>query len=291
MPELPEVEVIRRRVAPLLVGRCIREVRTTRDSYFFLTRPARLRRRLAGRTVEALGRRGKYLVARLDDGSRLILHLGMTGQLFSSQVSSPRLLSGTGRGALSPEAQADFRPDAHTHLRLRFEDEGPELFLRDVRKFGKVLLLEREQSHPRLDRLGVDALEVSGEALFRATRGRAVAIKNLLLDQAVIAGVGNIYADEALFRGGVSPRRRARRVTRRECAALAQAIRRVLRRSIETGGSSIRDYVAPDGADGSFQEERRIYARAGEPCDACGTPIRRIVLGQRGTHYCPRCQR
>jgi formamidopyrimidine-DNA glycosylase len=103
--------------------------------------------------------------------------------------------------------------------------------------------------------------------------------------------VGNIYADEALFRGGVSPRRRARRVTRRECAALAQAIRRVLQRSIETGGASIRDYVAPDGADGSFQDERRIYARTGEPCGSCGTPIRRIVLGQRSTHYCPRCQR
>jgi formamidopyrimidine-DNA glycosylase len=291
MPELPEVEVIRRRVAPLLVGRCIREVATTRDSYLFLTKPAMLRRRLAGRTVEALGRRGKYLLARLDDGSRLVIHLGMTGQLFSSQVSSPRLLSGTARGALSPEAQTGFRPDAHTHLRLRFEDGGPDLLLRDVRKFGKLLLLDREQSHPRLDRLGVDALEVSGDALFRATRGRAVAIKNLLLDQAVIAGVGNIYADEALFRGGVSPRRRARRVTRRECAALAEAIRRVLKRSIQTGGASIRDYVAPDGSDGSFQDERRIYARAGEPCDVCGTPIRRVVLGQRGTHYCPRCQR
>jgi formamidopyrimidine-DNA glycosylase len=291
MPELPEVEVIRQRVAPLLVGRRIREVTTTRDSYLFLTKPARLRRRLAGRTVEALGRRGKYLVARLDEGSRLIVHLGMTGQLFSSQVSSPRLLSRTARGALSPEAQAGFLPDVHTHLRLRFEDEGPDLFLRDVRKFGKVLLLDHEQSHPRLDRLGVDALEVSGDALFRATRGRAVAIKSLLLDQAVIAGVGNIYADEALFRGGVSPRRRASRVTRRECAALAQAIRRVLQRSIETGGASIRDYVTPDGADGSFQDERRIYARTGEPCGSCGTPIRRIALGQRSTHYCPRCQK
>jgi formamidopyrimidine-DNA glycosylase len=290
MPELPEVEVIRRRVAPLLVGRRIREVTTGRDSYLFLTKPALLRRRLAGCTVEALGRRGKYLVAGLDEGSRLVVHLGMTGQLFSSQVSSPRLLSGTARGALSPEEQVGFRPDAHTHLCLRFEDEGPDLFLRDVRKFGKVLLLDRGQSHPRLDRLGVDALEVSGGELFRATRGRTVAIKNLLLDQAVLAGVGNIYADEALFRAGVRPRRRAGRVTRRECEALAQAIQRVLERSIETGGSSIRDYVAPDGADGSFQDERRIYGRAGDPCDGCGTPIRRVVLGQRSTHYCPRCQ-
>jgi formamidopyrimidine-DNA glycosylase len=291
MPELPEVEVTRRRIAALLVGRRIRRVATSGESYFFLTKPARLRRRLAGRTVEALDRRGKYLVARLDEGSRLVVHLGMTGQLFSSGASSVRLLSASARAALAPEEQREFRPDVHTHLCFRFEDGGPEVFLRDVRKFGKVLLLGRDESHPRLDRLGVDALQVTGDTLFRARRGRRVAIKNLLLDQTVITGVGNIYADEALFLAGVRPRRRAGSVTRRECAALADAIRRVMERSIETGGSSIRDYVAPDGAEGSFQDERRVYARAGEPCVGCGTPIRRVVLGQRGTHYCPACQR
>jgi len=291
MPELPEVEVTRRRIAPFLVGRRLERVRTTRPSYFFVTPPGRLRRALAGREVAGLERRGKYLVAGLDDGSSLVLHLGMTGQLFAAGASSLRLLSATARAALAPEEQRDFRPDAHTHLRFEFADGGPEVFFRDVRKFGKVMWLGEGEAHPRLDRLGADALSADGDALFAAARGRKLAIKSLLLDQSVLAGVGNIYADEALFLAGVRPGRAAGRVTRRECGALAEALRRVLQRSIETGGSSISDYVAPDGADGAYQSERRVYARKGEPCSVCGTPIRRVVLGQRGTHYCPRCQR
>ncbi len=291
MPELPEVEVTRRRIAPLLVGRRIRKVETTGDSYLFLTRPGSLCRRLAGRSVEALERLGKYLIAELDGGSRLVVHLGMSGQLFASGVSSVRLLSATARAALLPGEQREFRPDSHTHLRLIFEDNGPEVYLRDVRKFGKVLLLASGESHPRLERLGMDALEVDGEALFSASRDRRVAIKSLLLDQSVLTGVGNIYADEALHRAGLRPTRRAARLTRRRCDALAEAIRSVLERSIETGGASIRDYVSPDGSDGGFQDERRVYARTGEPCPGCGTKIRKIVVGARGTHYCPRCQR
>ena len=291
VPELPEVEVTRRRIGPLLVGRLICQVRTTRDSYFFLTRPARLRARLTGRRIAALVRLGKYLVAELDEGSRLVVHLGMTGQLFSSAATSPRLLSASRRSSISPEAQRGFKADAHTHLQLLFDDGGPEVYFRDVRKFGKVLLLERGESHPRLARLGIDALEATGDALFAATRGRKASIKALLLDQALISGVGNIYADEALFRAGVRPSRCAGRVTRRECARIAAAIREVLERSIETGGSSIRDYVAPDGSDGRYQDERRVYARTGEPCLRCGSPIRRTTVAQRGTHYCPTCQR
>ena len=291
MPELPEVETTRRQIAPLLVGRTVAEVRTTRPSYFFLTPPRRLRRALAGRRVAGLERRGKYLIGGLDDGSRLVLHLGMTGQLFSSAATSPRLLRAADRAVLTPEAQRRFAPDEHTHLRLRFRDAGPEVWLRDARKFGKVLWLAPGEQSERLDRLGVDALEVSGALLFAASRGRAVAIKNLLLDQAVIAGVGNIYADEALFGAGVRPMRRAGRVSREECRRIAAALRRVLERSIETGGSSISDYVAPDGADGAYQDERRVYARGGEPCRACGTRVRRIVIGQRSAHYCPKCQR
>ena len=291
MPELPEVEVTRRRIEPFLVGRRLRKVGTTRPSYFFVTPPARLRRALVGREIAALERRGKYLLAGLDDDSRLLLHLGMTGQLFAAGASSLRLLSATARAALTPEQQQRFRPDGHTHLRFAFEDDGPEVYFRDVRKFGKVLWLRPGERHPRLERLGSDALTVRGESLFAASRGRRVAIKNLLLDQSVLAGVGNIYADEALFLAGVRPGRQAARVTRRECGALADALRRVLRRSIETGGSSISDYVAPDGRDGAYQSERRVYARAGEPCRVCAAPIRRVVIGQRGTHYCPRCQR
>jgi formamidopyrimidine-DNA glycosylase len=291
VPELPEVEVTRRRIEPFLLGRTIRAVRTTRASYLFLTPPARLKGVLAGRRVAALDRLGKYLLAGFDDGARLVIHLGMSGQLFCAEACSVRLLSATTRQALSPEEQRAFEPDLHTHFSLTFEDGGPDVYLRDVRKFGKLLLLRPGESHPRLDRLGPDALEASGERIFRASRKRRVAVKQLLLDQSLLAGVGNIYADEALFRSGVRPGRRAARVTRRECELIAAEVRWVLTRSIETGGSSIRDYVAPDGADGSYQLERHVYARAGEPCFRCGTAIRRRVIAQRGTHYCPSCQK
>ena len=291
MPELPEVEVTRRRIAPLLVGRKIRSVRTTADSYFFLTPPAEVAAALQGRTVSEVSRHGKYLRIELEGGGCLVVHLGMTGQLFGSGVSSVRLLSATARASLAPEEQTAFEPDSHTHLHLRFEDGGADVYMRDVRKFGKVLVLGPGETHERLERLGVDALEVSGELLFSATRKRAVAIKSLLLDQVVLAGVGNIYADEALFLAGVRPTRRAARVTRKQCDGIADALRGVLERSIETGGSSISDYVAPDGSDGSYQDERRVYARAKQPCFVCGSPIRKTVIGQRGTHYCPSCQK
>lgn len=289
MPELPEVEVTRQRIAPLLLGRAIAAVATTGPSYFFLTPPARLRRALAGRRAGALERRGKYLVARLDDGSRLVLHLGMTGQLFSSAVSSPRLLRASMRAARC--GGRGFTPDEHTHLRLRFVDAGPEIWMRDARKFGKVLWLAPGASDERLERLGPDALAADGAALFAASRGRRVALKSFLLDQAVLAGVGNIYADEALFDARVRPARAAGRVTRAEWERIAAALRRVLARAIETGGSSIRDYVGPDGRDGAYQDERRVYDRAGAPCPACAAPIRRRVIGARSSHYCPRCQR
>jgi formamidopyrimidine-DNA glycosylase len=283
--------VTRRRIAPLLVGRRIARVRTSRPSYFFLTPPARLRRGLEGRALGSLERAGKYLLAEVEGGSRLLLHLGMTGQLFASGVASVRLLSASRRAALAPEAQTAFRPDRHTHLRLEFEDAGPAVLFRDVRKFGKVQLLAPGERSERLDRLGTDALAITGASLFEATRGRSAAIKTLLLDQAIVAGTGNIYADEALFLAGVRPTRRAGRATRTECERIAAGLRRVMLRSIETGGSSISDYVAPDGSDGAYQDERRVYARSGEPCLVCETPIRRSVIGQRGTHYCPACQR
>ena len=142
----------------------------------------------------------------------------------------------------------------------------------------------------RLERLGPDALAVRGSALLAAVRSRRAPIKSLLLDQSLLAGVGNIYADEALFLAGVRPTRPGRRVTRAECDRIARAIRRVLRRSITTGGSSISDYVQPDGSSGAYQDERRVYGREGEPCPDCGTKIRRRVLGQRSSHYCPTCQ-
>ena len=290
MPELPEVETTRRRIAPLLVGRRIAQVRTTPESYFFLTPPGKLRRLLEGRRVESLDRAGKYLVAAVEGGDRLLLHLGMTGQLFSSEATSVRLLSATARAALSPEAQSHFEPDEHTHLQFRMEGEGPDVYFRDVRKFGKVQWLEAGSPAPRLERLGVDALLATGEIFFRATRGRKVTIKAILLDQSVCAGIGNIYADEALFISGVRPGRAARRVTRRDCDAMAAAVRQVLNRSIETGGSSISDYISPDGSDGTYQDERKVYGRKGEPCPICREEIKWRVIAQRSSHYCPKCQ-
>ena len=291
MPELPEVEVTRCCIEPLLVGRQISRVQTTPDSYFFLTKPRTLARRLVGRGIRALARRGKYLVADLDDGQRLLIHLGMTGQLFSQHATSARLLSAAKRSSLTPEEQARFEADEHTHLRLCFADRGPDVLLRDVRKFGKIRLLRPGQSDPRLDRLGVDALEADGEHLFRASRRRKLAIKSLLLNQSVIAGIGNIYADEGLFRAGIRPTRPAGRLTRRECAKVVDSVQHVLRRSIETGGSSIRDFISPDGRDGRYQDERQAYGRAGQPCLRCGGTIRKRSVGQRSTYYCPACQR
>jgi formamidopyrimidine-DNA glycosylase len=290
VPELPEVEVTRRRLVPILVGRVIERVETTKDSYFFLTKPEALKRRLAGRSVRELKRVGKYLLAELDDGDRLLLHLGMTGQLFSSAVSSVRLFSAKTRGSLPPEALRQFKADSHTHLRLHFADGGPSVLFRDVRKFGKVRLIPAGAADPRLDKLGVDALAADGETLFRAARARKIPIKSLLLDQGVIAGIGNIYADEALFLAKVRPTRSARRVSARECEAIVSAAQRVMKRSIETGGSSISDYVTPDGSDGGYQDERKVYARKGVPCPVSNTPIRRVVIATRSTHYCPECQ-
>lgn len=268
------------------------QVRTTRASCFFLTPPGQLRRRLAGRRIGALKRVGKYLVARLDNGERLLLHLGMTGQLFGAGVASVRLLTSIHGAALTPGRQPDaFRPDAHTHLRLRFADRGPDVFFRDVRKFGKVQLLGTGEPCARLDRLGVDALSARSADLFDASRRRRAAVKTLLLDQSVLAGVGNIYADEALFLAGIRPLRPARRLTRQDCQRLVAALRRVLRRSITAGGATISDYIQPGGEDGRYQDERRVYGRAGDPCLRCTVRILRRVIGQRSSHYCPRCQR
>jgi formamidopyrimidine-DNA glycosylase len=291
LPELPEVEVTRRAIEPHLVGRRIARVRTTEPSYFFLTPPARLARALTGRSVTRLDRHGKYLVALLDDDRRLLLHLGMTGQLFAAGARSVRLLSAERRSTLGPDAQPQFRPDQHTHLTLEFANGPPALYFRDTRKFGKVRLLAPGEDDARLGKLGVDALAATGEELYVAARRRKSAIKSLLLEQAVIAGIGNIYADEALFFAKIRPARSARRVTRAECETLVKAARRVLERAIVQGGSSIDDFVRPDGSDGQYQRERKVYAREGEPCSRCSASIRRIVIGTRSAHFCPTCQR
>jgi formamidopyrimidine-DNA glycosylase len=291
MPELPEVEVTRRRIGKLLVGREIARLVTTKPSYFFLTSPRKLQAQLLGRTVVKLERHGKYLLARLDGGATMLLHLGMTGQLFGEGAKSIRLLRALERGAKGTDEPRGFTPDQHTHLQFEFADGGPRVFFRDTRKFGKVLYVPPGKSDARLDKLGIDALKANGQHLFDAARARKIPIKSLLLDQGVVAGIGNIYADEALFIAGVSPQRVAGRVDAQACAAIIAAAQQVMRRSIQTGGSSISDYVNPDGSDGGYQNERRVYGREDEPCPRCRTPIVRVVIATRSSHFCPACQK
>lgn len=290
MPELPEVEVTRRRISPFLLDRRVVEVRTTAPSYFFITPPDELRTRIAGLCFTALVRQGKYLLASLSDGSRLLLHLGMTGQLFAEGASNPRLLRGTAAAALMPGAEVGFRPDPHTHLQFYF-DGSPAVFFRDTRKFGKVEWLAPGVTSARLSKLGPDALEADAVTLHEKLSTRTVPIKTALLDQSLLSGAGNIYADEALFLAGVRPNRPAHRLSLKQTQRLLEELKRVLLRSIETGGSSISDYVTPDGQDGGYQDERRVYGLTGQPCQRCGTPIRRSVISQRSTHYCPNCQK
>jgi formamidopyrimidine-DNA glycosylase len=265
-------------------------IRTTRDSYFFLTPPRRVRRGLLLRTVVRLERFGKYLVMALDNEARLILHLGMSGQVLCAGARSPRLLRASAR-ALPDTDTMPFEIDEHTHLQIHFDDHREAVLVRDVRKLGKCALRRPWEAEPRLERLGVDALAVDGKRLFFAMRRRNSAIKSTLLDQKVLAGVGNIYADEALCRAGIRPTRRASQLTRRDCQDLAENIREVLRAAIEAGGSSIDDYVQPDGSEGAFARTLWVYGRTGQPCRRCGQTIRRIVLQQRSAHYCPKCQR
>jgi len=269
MPELPEVEVTRRGLASRLAGRVISGVEV---------REARLRwpisadlRRLAGRTVKAVRRRGKYLLVDCGDG-HLILHLGMSGSL--------RVLPrGTPAGK-------------HDHFDLVLGD--CLLRLRDPRRFGAVLWAPGDATQHRLiAHLGVEPLsrELDPRRLHKLTRGRRTAIKLFLMDARQIVGVGNIYAAESLFLAGIAPRKRAGRLSEQSCVRLSAAIKRTLRAAIRAGGSSLRDFVGSDGAHGCFQLRAWVYDRAGQACRKCGGAIRRIVQGQRATYYCPVCQR
>jgi formamidopyrimidine-DNA glycosylase len=264
---------------------------TTAPTNFFLTPPARLRRKLRGRQVSLLSRHGKYLIAELDDGSRLVLHLGMTGQIFGAGTHSPRLYRVADRASFPAGGVPAFRPDRHTHLLLEFADQGPSVMFRDPRRFGRVELLARGQPSARLERLGPDALAADATELHRRTRQRKVAVKSALLDQSLLAGVGNIYADEALFSARIRPTRAAGRVSRAAWQTLLAEVKTVLHRSIEVGGTTISDFVHPGGTEGAFVIELRVYGREGEPCTCCGTALRRRVVGGRSSHFCANCQR
>jgi formamidopyrimidine-DNA glycosylase len=267
MPELPEVEVTRRQVERVLLGSTVLSVWTSQPSYFFVTEPGLLKKRMRGRVARELSRHGKYIVATFDDDSRLLLHLGMTGQL----------------------SVHDFPRDPHVHLRLQLSD-GKGLFFRDVRKFGKVEWLAPGQSSRRLDKLGPDALTVTLAPFHTRLAARKIPIKQALLDQSILAGVGNIYADEALFAARILPERKSHTLNLAEARRLLSEVKRVLNKSILHGGSTINDYLQPDGELGGYQNWHRVYGRTAEPCPRCRTPISRVVLGGRSSHYCSVCQ-
>ena len=259
MPELPEVETIVRELAPRIVGRHILSVEVLHALIVRYSKVS-LPERLPGRRIEQVLRHGKFILIQLDEGW-LTIHLGMTGQLLLD-------------GAVGPHTRAIFRLDDAT------------LVYDDIRMFGS---LEWSAEQARTARLGPDALAappISADLL-----RRRAPVKAVLLNQSVFSGVGNIYADEALFRAGIDPRRRADRVSRERAERLIGIVREVLTEAVEHRGSSVSDYVDTDGRRGSFQERHRVYGREGMPCLRCGTLIRRIVVAQRGTHFCPACQR
>lgn len=272
MPELPEVEVIRRDLVPRVEGRRIERASLSERR---LTRrrgtPREVESSLVGRSVTRLRRRGKFFLFDLD-GISLVVRLGMTGQL------------------LWWENGEAYQPDAHTHASLVFTGGGV-LSYRDIRKFGEMFVLPTAEAEGDL-RLGVEPLSpaFTAEALRGLCRA-STPIKPLLLNQAKIAGIGNIYADEALFRAGIRPTRRAASLRPDEVRSLRDAIRDVLRAGIRHRGSSIANYRDAEGEPGRFASRHRVYQKHGQPCPLCGTPIRRILLAQRGTHFCPRCQR
>ncbi len=273
MPELPEVEVTRLGIAPHVEGRVVTEVILRRDGLRWPF-PAGLPALLRQRRVLSTGRRGKYLLLRFEHGT-LIIHLGMSGHL--------RVLSG------SPA------PDKHDHVDIVLGDG--RMRLTDPRRFGAVLWHPNEDgeidSHLLLRGLGVEPLGCTdlAQRLYRATRSRSAAIKQVLLAGDIVVGVGNIYACESLFRARIHPATAAGRVSLARYEKLAVEIQRVLAAAIAQGGSSLRDFIGADGQAGYFQQTYYVYDREGEPCRACGTAVRRIMQGQRSTFYCGRCQR
>ena len=270
MPELPEVETTRRGIEPHVRGRCVRELRLRVPALRWPI-PDELRRDLPGRRILGVHRRAKYLLLETDAGS-VVLHLGMSGML--------RVLP------------AGLPPERHDHADLVL-DSGRMLRLTDPRRFGALLWQAAGSCHPLLCGLGPEPLSdaFDGTHLWRLARGRRAPVKTFLMDQAVVVGVGNIYAAEALFRAGIHPQRAAGRVARARYELLADAVRAILAHAIRRGGTTLRDFLNPDGAPGYFEQELFAYGRDGLACRQCGSTIRSLRLGNRASCYCPRCQR
>ncbi|KTG17414.1 MULTISPECIES: bifunctional DNA-formamidopyrimidine glycosylase/DNA-(apurinic or apyrimidinic site) lyase [unclassified Guyparkeria] len=270
MPELPEVETTRRGIEPHLAGRRIEAV-TVRDPR--LRWPVRedLAEFLVGRPIESVERRAKYLLLVLDRGDRVLIHLGMSGSLRLDDPASPLR--------------------KHDHVEWLI-DSGRVLRLHDPRRFGAVLTDRVDAPHVRLATLGPEPLDPAFDGDYLAGRlaGRRVAIKQAIMNAAIVVGVGNIYASEALFLAGIHPKRPAGSLGRDDCTALAAAIRQVLTAAIEQGGTTLRDFLSPSGDPGYFRQTLNVYERTGKPCRRCGSPVERTVLGQRSTWFCPTCQ-
>jgi len=271
MPELPEVETIRRQLAPVVEGRVLEELGVFDPRWCMPLEPRALRNAVEGRRVVTLGRRGKYLIWELEDDVFLLVHLRMTGVLL-----------------LDPVGEAPYE-------RARFTlDGGHEVRFCDPRRFGTgELAVGRAVRDAFLAaRLGLEPLsdELDGVALHRLSRGRRAPIKAFLLDQRHVAGVGNIYADEALFRARIHPLRPAGALTRAQCRALAEAVRATLTAGLNAGGATIDDFRQADGVQGAFQDQFLVHRRAGEPCPACGGEVVKFVAAGRGTYACERCQ-
>jgi formamidopyrimidine-DNA glycosylase len=279
MPELPEVESVRRRIAPVLEGRRFDRVEISDPRLVRPFEPAEVAAELTGERVEAVDRRGKYLIVRFESGRALLIHLRMTGSLGHHEHGIE------GQHGIESE-----EPHRRAVVRL---DNGSDVTYRDVRRFGTWLLLEAGELDPYLDtKVGEEPLD----ALFTAARlgakleRRRAPIKAALLDQRTLAGMGNIYVDEALWRARIHPLRPAETIDRNELRRLHAAIKKSLEVGIARQGSTLRDYRLPDGEQGTMQHEFKVYGRGGEPCDRCGTPIAKSRVGGRGTWFCPTCQ-
>src|SRR5690606_25196691 len=270
MPELPEVETTRRGLAPHLTGRRVERVVLRRPDLRWPI-PGEVPGLLAGQRIDGVRRRAKYLLLDTAAGSAL-MHLGMSGSL-----------------RLVPE-ETPVR--AHDHFDMVLDD-GRALRFNDPRRFGCLLWQPPGETHPLLASLGPEPLSdaFDGEWLWQLSRGRRAPVKTFLMDQAVVVGVGNIYAAEALFMAGISPLRAAGRVSRARYEALAGAVKAILLAAIERGGTTLRDFLAPDGAPGYFEQELSTYGRGGQPCRRCGAALKQRPIGQRTTVWCGRCQR
>jgi formamidopyrimidine-DNA glycosylase len=269
MPELPEVETTRHGIAPFLTGRVVMRVLLRRKDLRWPI-PRAITTKLPGQRIGSVERRAKYLLLNTRAGSAL-LHLGMSGSLRITDPAAP------------------VRTHDHYDLLL---DSGNALRFNDPRRFGCLLWQKPGETHVLLRALGPEPLgnAFDGDWLWNASRGRSAAVKSFLMDQSIVVGVGNIYASEALFAAGVHPKRAAGAVSRARYARIAAEIRRILAYAITRGGTTLRDFLAPDGAPGYFEQELFVYGRAGEPCKVCGTLIKSGVMGQRMTYWCPHCQ-